>query len=224
MVDPKIEAGWKEALWDEFQKEYFKKLRTELVEEYKHYTIFPKKSNIFAAFDSTPFQEVKAVILGQDPYHGPGQAHGLSFSVMKGVTQPPSLKNIFKELQDDLGFSIPIHGNLSSWAKEGVLLLNTCLTVRQGQANSHKDIGWQHFTDAAIHILSRERKDLVFLLWGNQARKKLTLIDTQKHCVLESVHPSPFAARNGFFGCKHFSKTNDFLISKGKTPINWEIK
>lgn len=224
IIKPKIESGWKDALSDEFQKDYFVKMKSFLSEEYNSYEVFPKKSQIFNAFDTTAFDQVKVVILGQDPYHGIGQANGLCFSVNKGINLPPSLKNIFKEIRDDLGFAIPNHGDLSDWATQGVLLLNATLTVRKSEPNSHQKIGWQNFTDAAIKQLSSQKENLVFILWGNNAKKKIELIDDSKHHILQSVHPSPFAARNGFFGSKHFSKTNQILESIGKSPINWEIK
>jgi len=223
-VDPKIEEGWRAALEKEFQKEYFLEMKKYLVNEYSSFQVFPKKAQIFNAFDNTPFEEVKVVILGQDPYHGFGQANGLCFSVNKGIRLPPSLKNIFKEIKDDLSIDIPTHGDLTSWAKQGILLLNATLTVRKSEANSHQKIGWQNFTDAAIKAISDKREGIIFILWGNNAKKKLELIDEKKHHVLQSVHPSPFAARNGFFGCKHFSKTNDILKSMSKSPIDWEIK
>ena len=187
------------------------------------YTIYPPKDQIFRALELTPPESVKAVIIGQDPYHGQGQANGLAFSVNPGVKVPPSLRNIFKELHNDVGCSIPKSGNLTKWAKEGVLLLNTALTVRAHRANSHKDCGWTWFTDNVIKILSDRRENLVFILWGGNARSKKPLIDRSKHLVLECAHPSPLSAYNGFFGCRHFSKTNEYLAAHGKTPIDWQL-
>lgn len=218
-----IEESWKLALQKEFQSDYFLSLKRFLVEEKKMHRIFPPGQFIFSAFKHTPFEQVKAVILGQDPYHGPGQAHGLCFSVNRGIEQPPSLVNIFKELNSDLGITIPKHGNLEAWAKQGVLLLNATLTVRAHQAGSHQRRGWEQFTDAAIKALSDRRSDLVFLLWGNYAQAKEALINTHKHHVLKAPHPSPLSASRGFFGCKHFSLTNQFLASQGKEIINWAI-
>jgi len=196
-----------------------------LEQEYEQGTIvYPKPSDVFNAFDLTPFNEVKVVILGQDPYHGANQAHGLSFSVQKGVAIPSSLKNIYKELQADIpGFKIPAHGDLSSWAKQGVLLLNATLTVRAGEPGSHQKMGWEQFTDKAIEVLSAEKSGLVFMLWGRYAQAKASLIDPTKHVVLTAAHPSPFSAYNGFFGCTHFSKANAYLVKKGEKPIIWQI-
>jgi uracil-DNA glycosylase len=196
-----------------------------LAQENKQGTnVYPKPSDVFNAFNLTPFNEVKVVILGQDPYHGANQAYGLSFSVQKGVAVPPSLKNIYKELQADiLGFNIPSHGDLSSWAKQGVLLLNVTLTVRANEPGSHQKMGWEQFTDNAIKALSAEKSGLVFILWGRHAQAKASLIDSGKHLVLTATHPSPFSAYNGFFGCKHFSKANAYLLTKGEKPINWQI-
>jgi uracil-DNA glycosylase len=219
---PQIEAGWLHALKDEFSKDYFLKLKAFLVEEKSKFRLFPVGKQIFEAFNLTPFNEVKVVILGQDPYHGAGQAHGLSFSVPDGVKAPPSLVNIYKELKEDVGIEIPKTGNLTPWAKQGVLLLNATLTVRESQAGSHQNKGWELFTDAVIKKLSDEKKGLVFLLWGNYAKQKGTLIDATKHHVLVAPHPSPLA-RGGFFGCKHFSKTNDILQKQGQKPINWQL-
>jgi uracil-DNA glycosylase len=186
--------------------------------------VYPTPSDVFNAFNLTPFNEVKVVILGQDPYHGANQAHGLSFSVQQGVAVPPSLKNIYKELQTDIpGFNIPSHGDLSSWAKQGVLLLNATLTVRANEPGSHQKMGWEQFTDNAIKALSSEKSGLIFILWGRHAQAKASLIDSGKHLVLTAAHPSPFSAYNGFFGCKHFSKANAYLLSKGEKPINWQI-
>jgi uracil-DNA glycosylase len=214
---------WKELLSDEFQKEYFLKLKSFLADEYKTKRIYPDTNDIFNALRYTAYEDVKVVILGQDPYHGYGQAHGLCFSVKKGVTPPPSLKNIFKELQSDIGCTIPNHGELTSWANQGVLLLNTVLTVREGQPNSHKNKGWEIFTDEIIKLLNEREKPMVFLLWGANARSKKKLITNPNHLILETVHPSPLSAYNGFFGCKHFSTANKFLSDHGETPINWQL-
>ena len=219
---PQIEAGWLQALNEEFKKDYFIKLKAFLNEDKNKYKLFPPGSQIFEAFNLTPFDEVKVVILGQDPYHGAGQAHGLSFSVPDGVKPPPSLVNIFKELHEDVGIEIPKTGNLTPWAKQGVLLLNATLTVREGQAGSHQNKGWELFTDAVIKKLSDEKTGLIFLLWGNYAKQKGALIDTVKHHVLAAPHPSPLA-RGGFFGCKHFSKTNQILQKQGQKPVNWSL-
>ena len=221
MVNPKIEESWKKVLFEEFQKPYFETLKTFLVEEKKHHTIYPRGENIFAAFEHTPFENVEVVILGQDPYHGVGQAHGLSFSVQDGVPHPPSLQNIFKELKDDLGCTIPKNGNLTSWAKQGVFLLNTVLTVRASEANSHRNQGWENFTDAVIKLLSAQKEHVVFILWGSPAGAKASLIDGKKHLILRAPHPSPLSSYRGFFGSKPFSKSNEYLSSKGKKPINW---
>ncbi len=223
MIDPKIEESWKKILFDEFQKPYFEALKAFLVEEKKVHAIYPKSSNIFAAFDNTPFDNVKVVILGQDPYHGENQAHGLSFSVQDGVPHPPSLQNIFKELRDDMGCTIPKSGNLSAWAKQGVFLLNTVLTVRASEANSHRNQGWENFTDAVIKLLSAHKEHLVFILWGAPAGAKASLIDEQKHLILKAPHPSPLSSYRGFFGSKPFSKSNEFLTCKGIKPISWSL-
>lgn len=222
-IKPQIEETWKNVLMDEFKKDYFIKLKEFLVEEKKKYTVYPPGSQIFAAFNHTPFNSVKVVILGQDPYHGPGQAHGLCFSVPKGTPTPPSLQNIFKEINSDLGLPVPNHGNLEKWAKQGVLLLNATLTVRANQAGSHQNKGWETFTDAAIKALSDHHKGLVFILWGNYAQAKTSIIDANKHFILTAPHPSPLSASRGFFGCKHFSKTNRLLTSIGKEPIDWSL-
>ncbi len=223
-VNPKIESGWKAALSDEFGKPYFIKIKAFLLEEKKSgLTVYPPPSLIFNAFDSTPFDLVRVVILGQDPYHGPGQAHGLSFSVPEGIPHPPSLRNIFKEVRDDTGAPVPASGNLQGWTNQGVLLLNAVLTVRAGQPASHAGIGWEQFTDAAISRLSDWREGIVFLLWGNFARQKSALVNGQKHHVLAAPHPSPFSADKGFFGCRHFSKTNELLEQRGLKPINWDL-
>lgn len=221
MIDPKIEESWKNVLWDEFQKPYFVNLKTFLLEEKKHYTIYPSGQNIFAAFNHTPFDKVEVVILGQDPYHGAGQAHGLSFSVQDGVPHPPSLQNIFKELHDDMGCSIPKSGNLTAWADQGVFLLNTVLTVRSSEANSHRGQGWEDFTDTVIKTLSERKEHLVFILWGSPAGAKASLIDPKKHLILRAPHPSPLSSYRGFFGSKPFSKSNDYLQKNGKKPIQW---
>jgi uracil-DNA glycosylase len=219
-----LDNSWKQLLIDEFNKDYYVKLKQLLIEEKnKGYQILPPSPQIFAALDNTPFDNVKVVIIGQDPYHGPNQAHGLCFSVNDGTSFPPSLRNIFKELKSDIDLQIPISGNLSSWAKQGVLLLNSTLTVRQNKANSHRKFGWQIFTDKIISEVSSKKENIVFILWGNYAQSKINLIDTNKHFVLQSVHPSPLSASRGFFGCNHFSKTNEYLISKKLQPINWQL-
>lgn len=223
-IDPQPEESWKKALAEEFSAPYFKEIKRKILEEKKAgVVLYPPGKDIFNAFNLTPFDKVKVVILGQDPYHGKGQAHGLCFSVPDGVTPPPSLVNIFKELKNDLGIEVPKgRGNLEGWARQGVLLLNALLTVQAGQPASHHDIGWEQFTDAAIKKLSDEREHLVFILWGRFAQGKEHLIDTRKHLVLKAAHPSPFSA-TGFFGCKHFSKTNEYLREHGKEPIKWEL-
>jgi uracil-DNA glycosylase len=220
MNSPNIEAGWLQALNEEFTKPYFNDLKSFLVDEKKQFTIYPPGKRIFAAFDFTPFDKVKVVLLGQDPYHGEGQANGLCFSVADGIRQPPSLVNIFKELRDDEGCDIPKTGNLEPWAKQGVFLLNATLTVRANAAGSHHNKGWELFTDAVIKTLSDKKQNLVFLLWGNYAKAKTVLIDANKHLVLTAAHPSPLA-RGAFFGSKHFSQTNEFLKSKGIKEIDW---
>ena len=222
-MDVKIEQSWKNALASEFEKPYFASLVRFLHEEKAAgKVIYPPGSLIFRAFELTPVDQVKVVILGQDPYHGPGQAMGLSFSVPDGVPAPPSLRNIFKEIEDDLGIRMSGRPNLEKWARQGVLLLNAVLTVRAGEPTSHGAIGWQQFTDAVISYLSAHREGLVFLLWGRYAQEKSALIDTSKHFVLTAAHPSPLA-RGAFFGCRHFSKTNDILFKEGKTPIDWQL-
>lgn len=223
MIEPKIEESWKKILFDEFQKPYFEALKTFLVEEKKHHTIYPSGANIFAAFNHTPFERVKVVILGQDPYHGAGQTHGLSFSVQEGVPHPPSLQNIFKELRDDIGCNIPKNGTLTSWADQGVFLINAVLTVRSSEANSHKGRGWETFTDTVIKTLSDAKEHLVFILWGAPAGAKASLIDSKKHLILKAPHPSPLSSYRGFFGSKPFSKSNAYLIKHGKTPIKWAL-
>ncbi len=214
---------WDEVLSGEFEKEYYLRLRAFLKNEYQTHTIYPDMYDIFNAFKLTPYKDVRAVILGQDPYHGPGQAHGLCFSVKKGIQPPPSLVNIFKELNDDLQITPPPHGELTSWAKNGVLLLNTVLTVRAGAANSHRNMGWEILTDRVIELLNERQGPMVFLLWGTPAKQKAKLITNPKHLILQTVHPSPLSAYGGFFGCRHFSKCNDFLMSQGLEPINWAI-
>ncbi len=215
---------WNELLLGEFEKEYYLKLRRFLAREYKERTIYPDMYDIFNALRYTSYSDVKAVMIGQDPYHGPGQAHGLCFSVKKGIAVPPSLKNMYKELADDVGFTIPSHGELIGWAKQGVLMLNAVLTVRAGEANSHKGMGWEKFTDRVIELLNDREKPIVFLLWGGNARRKKELIKNPNHKVLEAAHPSPLSAYNGFFGCRHFSKTNAFLKELGETPIDWSLE
>ncbi|MBQ6947565.1 MAG: uracil-DNA glycosylase [Clostridia bacterium] len=215
---------WDVILKGEFDKPYYQKLRSFLKTEYNRYTIYPGMYDIFNALKTTAYQDVKVVILGQDPYHGPGQAHGMCFSVKKGIVPPPSLKNIFKELVDDIGIEMPMHGQLTDWAKQGVLLLNTVLTVREGQPNSHKGQGWEIFTDRVIEVINEKDTPVVFLLWGANARAKAALITNPKHILLQAPHPSPLSAHNGFFGCKHFSKTNKILLQNGQEPIVWSIK
>lgn len=222
-VNPVIEESWKAELTNEFDATYFAQLKEFLVDEKSKSTIYPPGPKIFSAFNFTPFNDVKVVILGQDPYHGPGQAHGLCFSVPEGIKQPPSLQNIFKEIHSDLGYDIPTHGNLESWARQGVLLLNATLTVRARQAGSHQNRGWETFTDAAIRKLSEKRENLVFLLWGNYAIAKEALIDSSKHLILKSPHPSPFSVHRGFFGNQHFSKANNYLKQNGIEEIYWGV-
>jgi uracil-DNA glycosylase len=220
-MDVKIETLWKSKLKEEFEKEYFIKLAEFVREEYKEKTIYTPGGLIFNAFNLCPFQKVKAVIIGQDPYHGPGQAHGLCFSIRDGVNFPPSLINIFKEIELDLGFSRPESGNLERWASQGVLLLNATLTVRAHQAGSHQKKGWEQFTDSVIGIINSEMQNIVFFLWGAYAQKKGESIDRSKHLVLESVHPSPLSASRGFFGNKHFSRCNNYLLEHGIEPVDW---
>jgi len=222
-IQPNINEGWKNILWDEFQSPYFSKLKEFLVQETSSRRIYPPGKLIFNAFDHTPFENIKVVILGQDPYHGSGQAHGLCFSVPPGIKPPPSLVNIFKELKSDLGMEIPLSGNLEAWADQGVLLLNATLTVRAGEAGSHQKQGWETFTDAVIGKISQQKSAVVFLLWGRYAQAKEDLVDGEKHLVLKAAHPSPFSAYNGFFGCRHFSKANEFLISRGIDPVDWTL-
>lgn len=214
---------WNQVLENLINGENYKKIREFLKTEYFTREIYPPMQEIFNAFKLTPYSEVKAVILGQDPYHEPGEAHGLCFSVKQGVKMPPSLANIYKEMKDDIGVDNGNKTDLTPWAKQGVLLLNTTLTVRRGQANSHKNCGWTEFTDEVIKILNAREKPLVFILWGQNARSKKAFIDTTRHKVLESAHPSPLSAFNGFFGCRHFSKANDFLTKTNQTPINWQL-
>jgi uracil-DNA glycosylase len=218
-----ISNSWQDILANEFTKEYYLQLREFLKQEYSTKTIYPDMYHIFSALELTPYEKVKVVILGQDPYHGPNQAHGLSFSVQPGVKVPPSLMNIYKELQDDLGYPPVNHGFLESWAKQGVLLLNTVLTVRAGQAYSHRGHGWEELTDTIIKKLNEHETPLVFILWGKPAQEKIKMIDTNKHIIIKSPHPSPLAAHRGFFGSKPFSKTNQALIQLGEQPINWQL-
>ena len=222
-VNPIIEASWKDALAEQFAAPYFAQLKQFLVAEKQQFVVFPPGPQIFNAFNLTPFDKVKVVIIGQDPYHEPGQAHGLCFSVQPGTKFPPSLMNIFQELQSDLGIPMPQNGNLERWAQQGVLLLNATLTVRAHQAGSHQRRGWELFTDAAISKLSQKRSGIVFLLLGSYAQAKIQLIDTSKHFILTAPHPSPLSAYRGFFGCKHFSKTNELLVQSGQTPIDWSL-
>src|SRR5690606_10007398 len=220
-MDVKIAASWKARLADEFDKPYFQNLTQFVRNEYQSGVIYPPGKDIFRAFDCCSFEDIKVVIIGQDPYHGPGQANGLCFSVANGITMPPSLKNIFKEIAQDLGKPIPSTGDLGRWAEQGVLLLNATLTVRASQPGSHQNKGWEQFTDAVIKKVSDEKQHVVFLLWGAYAQKKGEIIDRSKHLVLMSAHPSPFSADRGFFGCRHFSKANQYLKSKGLQEIDW---
>ncbi len=221
---PQIEPSWQSALQQEFALPYFANIQAFLLNEYtENQTVYPPSELIFNAFNLTPFDKVKVVILGQDPYHGPNQAHGLCFSVQHHVKLPPSLVNIYKELKSDVDMKMPTHGNLEAWGKQGVLLLNAILTVRAGQPASHSQIGWGRFTDAVISTLSAERVGLVFLLWGKFAIEKSALIDQNKHHILTAPHPSPFSAYKGFLGCRHFSKTNEILAQQGQQPINWQL-
>jgi len=223
-MEVKIEDSWKEVLKQEFDKPYFQQIPLHLkTEKSQGKTIYPPGSLIFNAFNTTPVDNIKVVIIGQDPYHGPGQAHGLCFSVQNGVPPPPSLVNIFKELQDDIGMSIPNHGNLTKWAQQGVFLLNASLTVRAGEPMSHSKIGWATFTDTVIKKISDTKEHVVFMLWGKFAQDKRMLIDETKHLVLRAPHPSPLSAFNGFFGCRHFSKANQYLVSKGIDPVDWSL-
>ena len=224
-MDVKIEDSWKFVLKEEFAKPYFEQIVTFLkTEKATGKTIFPSGTNIFNAFNKTPFNKVKVVILGQDPYHGYGQAHGLSFSVLSGVKIPPSLQNIFKEIKTDIGIDQPPNiGDLTNWAEQGVLLLNAALTVREGEPMSHAKFGWAQFTDAVMSTISENKENVIFLLWGKFAQDKQVLINTDSHYVLKAAHPSPLSAHNGFFGCKHFSKTNEILVNHGENPINWKL-
>ena len=220
-MDVKIENGWKQVLVKEFEQNYFKTLAEFVRSEYKSKTIYPPASQIFSAFDLCPFEQTKVVILGQDPYHGPNQAHGLCFSVNKGIKTPPSLVNIYKELHSDIGITVPAHGNLEHWAGQGVLLLNAALTVEAHKAGSHQKKGWEQFTDAVIKTVAELKDNTVFILWGAYAQKKAQLINGDKHLILTSVHPSPLSVHRGFFGTKHFSRTNAYLEKNGKKAINW---
>jgi uracil-DNA glycosylase len=223
-MDVRIESSWKEILKDEFDKPYFQQIAVHLkTEKQQNKIIYPPGSLIFNAFDKTPFHKIKVVILGQDPYHGPGQAHGLCFSVQNGVPPPPSLINIFKELHDDTGVPTPHHGNLTHWAEQGVFLLNASLTVRAGEPMSHAKIGWAEFTDTVIKRISSLKKNIVFLLWGKFAQDKRVLVDESKHLVLRAAHPSPLSANNGFLGCRHFSKANAYLVQHGIDPVDWKL-
>lgn len=215
---------WDEVLAGEFEKEYYRKLRGFLIEEYKSRTIYPGMHDIFNALKATAYDDVKVLILGQDPYHEPNQAHGMAFSVQKGVKTPPSLVNIYKEIKDDLGYDIPSHGYLMKWAEQGVLLLNTCLTVREHQANSHKGKGWEIFTDRVIELLNEREKPVVFILWGANAKSKVKLITGRQHLILTGAHPSPLSAYNGFYGGKYFSKANAFLNANGEDMVDWKIE
>ncbi|SER62610.1 Uracil-DNA glycosylase [Gracilibacillus ureilyticus] len=219
-----LRNDWADILGQEFEKEYYIRLRDFLKEEYKQFTVYPSMEDIFNALHYTPYEKVKVVILGQDPYHGPNQAHGLSFSVKPEVAIPPSLRNIFKELADDMGYPIPKHGYLTKWAKQGVLLLNNVLTVRAGEAHSHKGMGWERFTDEVIMSLNDREKPVVYILWGAAAQKKQAIIDTSKHFIITSPHPSPLSARRGFFGSKPFSRANDLLKSAEEEPVDWQIE
>ncbi|WP_085535089.1 uracil-DNA glycosylase [Massilibacteroides vaginae] len=220
-MDVKIEESWKTQLIDEFEKDYFKNLTDFIRQEYQQRQVYPLGRDIFNAFSHCPFDKVKVVILGQDPYHEPGQAHGLCFSVKEGITVPPSLVNIYKEIKTDLGITSPRSGDLTRWADQGVLLLNATLTVRAHQAGSHQNKGWETFTDAVIHRLAEQKQQLVYILWGSYAQRKGAFIDTSANLVLKAPHPSPLSSYRGFFGSKHFSKTNDYLIANGQSPIAW---
>lgn len=221
----RIEEGWKEALSAELEKPYFALLRERIHAEYSRRDVpcYPPAAKVFAAFDTTPFRQVKVVIIGQDPYHGPGQANGLAFSVNPGIQIPPSLRNIYQEIHDDIGADIPATGDLSKWARQGVLLLNSSLSVRQHQPKSHSGLGWEEFTDAAVTALNSGRENIVFLLWGSDAIRKGNGIDRNRHLVLTAPHPSPLSAYRGFFGCRHFSKANEYLVAHGIEPIDWRI-
>lgn len=221
---PKFSNDWAALLAPEFEKDYYQKLHRFLAQEYRTRTIYPDMYEIFSTLQETAYEDVKVVILGQDPYHGPGQAHGFSFSVKPGIEIPPSLHNIYQELCQDVGCYMPTSGYLKKWADQGILMLNAVLTVRAGQANSHKGMGWEFFTDRVISLLNEREKPVVFLLWGRNARNKKALITNPQHLVLEAAHPSPLSAYNGFFGCRHFSKTNQFLMQHGMEPIDWQIE
>ncbi len=223
-MKPFLNGSWWAVMKSEFEQPYYQELREWMKEEYRTQTVFPKPDDVYRALHLTSYEKVKVVILGQDPYHGPGQAHGLSFSVQPGVKHPPSLRNIFQELKDDLGCPVPNHGSLVSWAEQGVLLLNTVLTVRKGEANSHKGKGWERVTDRVIDVLNERDQPVVFVLWGRHAQNKKERIDQNKHYIIESPHPSPFSARNGFFGSRPFSKVNTYLKQMGFEEINWCIK
>ncbi|MBR5820345.1 MAG: uracil-DNA glycosylase [Alistipes sp.] len=220
-MEVKIAPDWGELLAEEFEKPYFEELIRFVKEEYATRRIYPRGSNIFRAFDKCPLEKLKVVIIGQDPYHGPGQAHGLCFSVADGVPHPPSLQNIFKEVAADIGTPIPASGNLDRWAEQGVLLLNAVLTVREHEAASHAGRGWEQFTDAVVRRIAEQKSGVVYLLWGSYAQRKGAIADPAKNCILKAVHPSPLSAYRGFLGCKHFSQANNYLISNGQTPINW---
>jgi len=220
---PQLPESWLRVLGPEFQAPYMAELRAFLVEEKRQHEVFPPGPEIFSAFWHTPFDAVRVVVLGQDPYHGPGQAHGLSFSVRRGVRPPPSLQNIYKELRSDLGVVPPTHGELTDWARAGVLLLNNCLTVRARTPNSHKGKGWEQFTDRVVQVLAAEREGLAFVLWGAAAAQKASCADLSRHFVIRSTHPSPYSAANGFFGSRPFSRVNDYLVGRGETPVDWRL-
>ena len=220
-MEVNIASDWKELLREEFDKPYFEELVQFVREEYATHRIYPRGSNIFRAFDKCPFEQLKVVIIGQDPYHGPGQANGLCFSVGDGVPFPPSLRNIFQEVASDIGTPIPASGNLDRWAEQGVLLLNAVLTVREHEAASHAGRGWEQFTDAVVRAIATRKEGIVYLLWGSYAQKKGAIADPARNCILKAVHPSPLSVYRGFFGCRHFSRANEYLLSQGKTPINW---
>ena len=219
-----VASDWLPYFQEEAGKEYYKELTAKVKSEYAKYRVFPPKDQVFSAFSLTSYKDVKVVIIGQDPYHNVGQAHGLCFSVQKGIDVPPSLQNIYQELHDDLGCYIPNNGMLSKWAEQGVLLLNTVLTVRAHEANSHRGIGWERFTDRVIELVDAKEEPVVFLLWGSPAQKKEAMLHNPNHLVLKATHPSPLSAYRGFFGCRHFSKTNEFLAAHGQTPIDWQIE
>jgi len=223
LIDNLKDPSWKTLLTPEFKKDYFQSLEKRILDEYKNKTIYPAKENIFAAFNLTPFDKIKVVIIGQDPYHGPNQAQGLCFSVQPQIKIPPSLANIYKELVSDLGIELPKYGDLTSWALQGVLLLNTLLTVEGGNPMAHKDLGWEKFTDHVIDLINAQKENVVFILWGSPAQKKAQNVDPKKHYILKSVHPSPLSSYRGFFGCKHFSLCNQFLKSKKIKEINWQV-